>query len=266
MLHTRPIRPTAFGRQGFTLIEIVVAMALLAIGVMGVLALFVLGAKQSAESIQLTRAVTISESVADALDLALRYPIVDGGDEYARFELPHAHEGDDDLYNGMMSVDPTDDPVELNGFYFKVDSTVLPDFDGSLPSVTVLENRRANEVLHLPYDAERYDGSSFNSLGNASANRPNIVWWYKEPDFRATLSSANDLDDIRRYAFRIEIRRSFIVPSSGQPSPGELFAVRVVIYKNFLEKLATGVLPLDQAIGHSANLPLYQADFYASGY
>lgn len=66
-------------RRGFTLIEILIALVVLFIGIVGIIALFPIGIKSTKESVQDTNAALIAESVHHALVQALRGAVPGGG-------------------------------------------------------------------------------------------------------------------------------------------------------------------------------------------
>lgn len=266
---TLPLQVHRARSRGFTLIEIIVAMVFLAVGIMGVVALFVLGAKSSAESAQMTRAAMIAQDVRDALVNAMKYPIDRAGQRYMRFELPHGLEYDDVpvVDNDYLNGPPADLNI-LNGFYFRIDNTVLPPWDTTvappIPPAYIQPTAPtylSASVLHLPFNGLKKD------LTLITGASPNYVWWYYPPFFNSVLSSDFDLDDYRNFCFRIEIRRSREVPSAGEPSAGELFNCRVYVYKNFFEQFVDGtLLAFEATLADTNNIPIYQADFYIPGY
>ncbi|MBI3272338.1 MAG: prepilin-type N-terminal cleavage/methylation domain-containing protein [Planctomycetes bacterium] len=64
--------PGRRARQGFTLIEILIALVVLFIGIVGIIALFPIGIRSTKESVEDTNAALIAESVHHSLVQALR--------------------------------------------------------------------------------------------------------------------------------------------------------------------------------------------------
>ncbi|MBI5365672.1 MAG: prepilin-type N-terminal cleavage/methylation domain-containing protein [Planctomycetes bacterium] len=69
--------PDPRAQRGFTLIEILIALVVLFIGIVGIIALFPIGINSTKESIQDTNAALIAESVHHALVQALRTAVPD---------------------------------------------------------------------------------------------------------------------------------------------------------------------------------------------
>ncbi len=69
---------TRFGRtrkSGFTLIEILIALVVLFIGIVGIIALFPIGIESTKQSVQDTNAALIAESIHHAIIIAMRNPV-----------------------------------------------------------------------------------------------------------------------------------------------------------------------------------------------
>lgn len=257
-----PRRSHEFGRRrfahartrGFTLIEIVVAMLFLTLGVMGVIALFLLGAKRNQESLRTTRATLIALQVREALINAMRYPMrVPPADEddpgifWARFELPNTLDGEGERpASSDFSARPPDDDVNaIDGFYFQFTE------DGLKPYVSVDDE---NQVLDLPREARKgpRDDQSFKDR--------HVVWWFRStPDIDAI---SEDPDDIGKYCFRILIRRSTRKPSLGLPAAGDLFAATIQVFKDFKET-EEDVATL---FSKPENRPIFEYHFYLPGF
>lgn len=68
-LHERPAGPAPRSRGGFTLIEIMVAMALVLIGAVGLISLQNTGVRMTADSRRLTRATAIAQDLLNQIEL-----------------------------------------------------------------------------------------------------------------------------------------------------------------------------------------------------
>ncbi len=69
---TRAVRFAGTRRRGFTLIEILIALVVLFIGIVGIIALFPIGIESTRSSVQDTNAALIAESIHHAIILAMR--------------------------------------------------------------------------------------------------------------------------------------------------------------------------------------------------
>jgi prepilin-type N-terminal cleavage/methylation domain-containing protein len=81
-------------RRGFTLLEILIAMAVFTVGVISILAVFPVGIKSSTQSTDHSVAAALAESLDDALTLALRqYSGIAGGPPGVGVPVDFFHDG-----------------------------------------------------------------------------------------------------------------------------------------------------------------------------
>ncbi len=116
------LRTTRRLRNGFTLIEILIAMTVLVVGLVGILALFPVGIKSGTESVEDTNAAIIASSVHHALTNALRLATLNnpGPAQFYTCQLSH------DLHVGNAE-DGSDSPASVRGLYaFQLPPTPNP--------------------------------------------------------------------------------------------------------------------------------------------
>lgn len=115
-------------RHGFTLVEILLALAVLAIGMVGILALFPVGLDNSKRAIQDTTSANIAESVKSAIVQAMRMKAA--GTDVVDF----SHDG---VSTGLQFKLPPTDPI------------VAADFERQVPKEATAGASMGDDVFRL---------------------------------------------------------------------------------------------------------------------
>jgi len=116
--------------KGFTIIEILIAMVVLSLGLVGILGVFPAGIKKTAEIVEDSNAAIIAESIQNSVELALQSARIDDGADRG---FVYLGEGVDAL-------------MDEKGHILPVDITTL---DGTPASI----NKAADYWVKLPYDS-----------------------------------------------------------------------------------------------------------------
>lgn len=247
-------------RRGFTLTEILVALAIFALGGTAIMALFITNIRLSRDAMDYTRSAEISRNLRSLITSSLGRPELVAGDEpFYQFYYPET----------SLSFDPLRYQEEFEAAGRR--GTTVPDSVlGGPPSensvLFKLPTARFNAaqlgvndslmVTRLPSDALSPTGGPRAWPGGEDPR----VFRFK-PDLlrRAQAMDGLDQDDRMGYQFDMQIRRS--VARSSVPDPAgqgpnmpldDLFVVHVRIYKNF------------EFRGDVQNDPIFEWDFYVT--
>lgn len=220
-------------KLGFTLLEILLGMAIFAIGGVAVLSLFIANANRAERAANETRAVNIAASVRGVLEAALRSPPVqlDGGERRLYpISFPFATlQGDlSPLRSANNDYPQRIDEVENSVTYF----FELPD--GQFRGTT----SNADAFSVLPKQLRNIAGEQVSGLNGQQENR---VWFVKPTTFSIAgedeLGGDIDLDDSDAYSFSLFITRS--VERSHFETDGEnrlldgLYVVQLRVFKGY---------------------------------
>jgi prepilin-type N-terminal cleavage/methylation domain-containing protein len=185
-------KPT--GQKGMTLIEILLALIVMGLGVLGILALFPPAMESAKESVEETNAAIVGESVAQGLTTAVRLATWDPAAARTLCTLTH------DLQIGAIrmkyrfilpKIQKNGDPVWLH--FPASTSPSDPDMGMQLPS---------------PYDPEG-DARLFQLAGDG---------WAKQTT--DNVKQINDpTDSYNQFAFSFDIRKVFTLEYLLKPTP-----------------------------------------------
>jgi len=165
-------------RNGLTLIEILVAIIVLMIGVVGILALFPSAIKTTRYSVEDTISATIAESVADALTIAMRSGTPENAKEPAEATLVH-----DGLPNGFyaFALPKPQDPAPAQLWVFAHPASDPKD----------VSSPRLN-----PNDAFKLGGTDFiKDVVDDIKKGPDPTETYNQYAFTFTISRVDDIRD-----------------------------------------------------------------------
>ncbi len=253
---SRPAMDAAAGRRasgrGFTLIEILIAMAILMIGLVGIMAVFPHAMQSATSTVQASYAAAISQSVIDAIHLGLKELRVDK-DGVGGFLF--LHDGVRDLAadrQGLLRDLDLSNPQAV--------ASVMPrlmtrDYCILLPPPEREQTGLGGGRVPLTFTYPR------KSPGDNAALRPTSVvqdddgdpkWevtkvyalgdWLAQPNdgVDPEVQRRNEADPYRRYGFSFSIRAAY-GPNALAPSPDPaqhqvvpgLYEVIVRVYRNF---------------------------------
>ena len=253
-----------FRNRGFTLIEIIISMMFLSFGIMGVIALFFVGVNNGNVSMKHQKATIIAQEVRETLINALKFPKLEVNPANPlltrtlyRFEMPSVIE---DSAPANWNVDTV---TKLNGFYFEIndDQPSLKNSEQVLFNFTNTARSMDERVLDLPFEAMDKSGASIKAE----------TWTYRSYA-HLNLDSDFDEDDTHFYSFRIVLRRSISVPSSGTLTPGDRLVATVYIFRQYNPALTVvedyepdfGYPKFEDSAGKivSECLPILKYEFY----
>jgi len=246
-------------RRGFTLTEILVAMAIFALGGSAIVALFITNARLSRQAMDYSRAAEISRNIRSLLSQSLSRPIATNNDPVYKFDYPGAsltfrpmeyirtvEQGS----TGTKDNNVGGTPVE-NAVFFKLPKQMFN-------AQTKGEEALRQVMTMLPNDAT--DNGGF--ARNFANGRPEVFRLLPDKLRTAGAVDGLDPDDRMFYAFDFSIRRSVARAEVEDPArPGikapleDLFVVHVKVYKGFDFKE-------DNSGTEVVNDPLYEWDFY----
>ena len=247
-------------RKGFTLTEILVALAIFALGGTAIMALFITNVRLSRQAMDYTRAAEITRNVRSLMTQSLSRPInLNRDDNIYAFHYPgssltfNPDEYLEDIENGgaTASEPPTEPfiggPPTDNTVFFRLPKEMFN-------SAAINYQDRTGQLTVIPRDSLTASGST------RSFDGPNPQVFRLMPDAlrRAHAVDGLDPDDRMFYQFDVSIRRSVQRASvdstaiSGSKQPLEdLFVVHVRVYKGF-------------EYGDVINDPYFEWDFYVN--
>ncbi|MBK9976160.1 MAG: type II secretion system protein [Planctomycetes bacterium] len=248
-------------KRGFTLTEILVAMAIFALGGSAIVALFITNARLSRQAMDYTRAAEISRNVRSLITTSLSRPILIGNEPVYKFDYPgssltfrpteYTKLYEQGKTGGEVPASLGGTPVE-NSLFFKLPKNM---FDVRIRGE---ENLRQVQTW-LPNDATDANGGA-RSFPNG---RPEVFRLMPDRLRQAGALDGLDPDDRMFYSFDFTIRRSVMRSEVEDPSiPGgkvplnDLFVVHVKVYKGYEYR--------EEAGEEVVNDPLYEWDFYVS--
>ncbi|MCZ7604814.1 MAG: prepilin-type N-terminal cleavage/methylation domain-containing protein [Planctomycetota bacterium] len=249
-------------RRGFTLTEILVALAIFALGGTAIMALFITNVRLSRQAMDYTRAAEITRNVRSLVTQSLARPInvAENDNVYAFYypdsSLSYTPDEYRDYYEGGKSKtgslerDAAKDIVggapATNAVFFRLPKVM---FDAA-----VTGDGRKNMVTQVPTDGVGPGGGKPGFEGD-----PRVFRLLPDPLRRAGAIEGLDPDDRMFYQFDFSVRRSVqraSVPTpdgSGKKQPlDDLYVVHVRVYKGF------------QFEGDVMNDPFFEWDFYVN--
>jgi prepilin-type N-terminal cleavage/methylation domain-containing protein len=251
-------------RRGFTLTEILVALAIFALGGTAIMALFITNVRLSRQAMDYTRAAEISRNVRSLVTQSLSRPINIGENDnvyafyYPDSSLSYTPDQYRDYYEGGKGPgrtasgdrDAGKDIVggapSTNTVFFRVPKV---RFDAG-----VTGDARRNMVTQVPSDGVGPSGGKAGFEGD-----PRVFRLLPDPLRRAGAIEGLDPDDRMFYQFDFAVRRSVqrasvaAADGSGGKQPlDDLYVVHVRVYKGF------------QFEGDVMNDPFFEWDFYVN--
>ena len=288
--------PAVERRSAFTILEILIASAILVVGLVGVLALFPAGISSGRKVVEDSTAVAIARSVADAIRSGmrnnLRYRTSRGGGVFTHFVF--WHDGvRDPIPRDQAREDPKHDYYILlprfrlnrkfgKGMAGRRDAAgrapvfVYPESDGDRRDPS--SGKRANGGGD-PFNADN-DGDDFVIKavinGREEVFRDVMVrrtYWLGStfPDRRADSSQPDVLEDqkrevLKQYSFAFTVQPSIydanMLDTGDGFSPGnELYSFRIMVYRAFPPKPPSKDDPKPVYTGDQPITPVFELDF-----
>ena len=251
--------PNRNTRKGFTLTEILVALAIFALGGTAIMALFITNVRLSRQAMDYTRAAEITRNIRSLMTQSLSRPINLNDDDnvyafyYPESSLTFIPDEYRDYYEGGGATTSRDaladniggTPV-ANTLFFRIPKVM---FDAN-----VTGDARKNVMTEIPRDALNSSGGAMNF-----DKEPKVFRLLPDHLRRAGARDGLDPDDRMFYQFDIGIRRSVqrasvdVAKGGGGKQPlDDLYVVHVKIYKGF------------QFEGDVLNDPYFEWDFYVN--
>ncbi|MBZ0135147.1 MAG: prepilin-type N-terminal cleavage/methylation domain-containing protein [Planctomycetes bacterium] len=246
-------------RKGFTLTEILVALAIFALGGTAIMALFITNVRLSRQAMDYTRAAEITRNVRSLMTQSLSRPINLNKDDniYAFYYPGSSLSFNPDTYRerfetGATSSGETNEanignPPTDNIVFFR-----LPKQMFNSPAINYQEP--TGQLTVIPRDTLTSAGTSRSFDGP----RPQVFRLMPDALRRSRAIDGLDPDDRMSYQFDVSIRRSVqrasvdATDASGAKQPLEdLFVVHVRVYKGF-------------EFGDVVNDPYFEWDFYVN--
>ena len=209
--------------KGFTLVEILIAMVVMSVGLLGILGVFPAGIRKTAEVVEDSYAAIIAESVRNAVELGLQQGRIDDGADKG---FIYMGEGVEEL-------------LQEKGHTLPVDITTL---DGNGPSI----NKAADYWIKLPYDQPdvyylfpRFDPTNYE-MGAKTVNNIEPVkrvfpcgakLLKDSTDMGLSLAEREEAlrDPYSQYSYAFVIREV----DTGNPSSHSLYELTILVYRNF---------------------------------
>ncbi|MCB9932203.1 MAG: prepilin-type N-terminal cleavage/methylation domain-containing protein [Planctomycetes bacterium] len=256
------MRKRTNNRKGFTLTEILVALAIFALGGTAIMALFITNLRLSRQAMDYTRAAEITRNIRSLMTQSLARPIsVSETDTIYAFYYPESsltfttdkyrefYEGgkdrtssrDRDARNDIVGGAPA-----ANTVFFRLPKVM---FDAGVSG-----DGRRQMVTEMPTDGLNSSGGQASFEGE-----PRVFRLMPDPLRRAGAIEDLDPDDRMGYQFDFSVRRSVqrssvdAADGSGRKQPlDDLYVVHVKIYKGF------------EFEGNVINDPFFEWDFYVN--
>lgn len=228
-------------RKGFTLTEILVALAIFALGGTAIMALFITNVRLSRQAMDYTRAAEITRNLRSLMTKSMNRPINLGGDDniyefyYPQTSLTFDSDAYIEDYEESETVvrDELSD-VALGGGY--EDTRIFFNLPTQVFSADTINTANQNTLVRLPEDALNSSGGA----RNFQEGNPQVFRLLPDSLRRAGAVDGLDEDDRMFYQFDMSIRRSVQRSSVEDPENptqnaplSDLFVVHVKIYKGF---------------------------------
>lgn len=212
--------------RGFTIIEILIAMVVLSLGLVGILGVFPAGIKKTAEIVEDSNAAIIAESVQNSVELALQSARIDDGADRG---FVYLGEGVDAL-------------MDEKGHILPVDITTL---DGTPASI----NKAADYWVKLPYDnGETYlypreNPASYEVGPYTAKNLPPVTRVFpcgaqvakdaKDPALTPAERDEANKDPFSQYSYAFLVREAKVGDPPAYTNNHSLYELTVYVYRNF---------------------------------
>lgn len=239
-------------QRGLTLTELLIAMAIFALGGASIVALFLANAKLSAQAVNMTRAAEITRNVRAYITSSLQRPIVlPNGETIYRFDYAGASlsflpskmfERENSGIKGPLTQD---DFVAIAGK--SANNTVYFKLPAEKFNATVKEAERDELMVDLPDEGLGLDGNPLYS-----ERAPEVFRLLPDTMRENAILRGFDPDDRMFYSFDFSVRRSVSRSSdlkantSGERENLEdLFVVHLRVYRGFDFAEENANVPLD---------------------
>jgi prepilin-type N-terminal cleavage/methylation domain-containing protein len=247
-------------RKGFTLTEILVALAIFALGGTAIMALFITNIRLSRQAMDYTRAAEITRNVRSLMTQAVSRPIlIREGDSIYQFYYPDTSLTfrPDQFVDSEGGTTGTGDVLDRNAFGGAAENSVF--FRLPTEPFNAAANSGANDrmVTELPTDGLNETGSPKPfAQGN-----PRVFRFKPDMLRRAgAIDGALDEDDRIAYQFDLQVRRSVLRSgvddttsgAGGKQALEDLYVVHIKIYRGF------------EFEGDVRNDPFFEWDFYVT--
>ena len=256
------MRRTDHSRRGFTLTEILVSLAIFALGGTAIMALFITNVRLARQAMDYTRAAELTRNIRSLMTESLSRPIpVNDTTSVYAFYYPDSsvtfnpdeyldyYEGGKTARTASKDRDAENDNIggtpALNTVFFKLPKN---PYDANIEG-----DAQKNVVTEIPRDALTPSGDKKNF-----DIEPRVFRLLPDHLRRVGAVEGLDPDDRMFYQFNISVRRS--VQRSGVARPDgskqpldDLYVVHVKIYKGF------------EFEGDVLNDPYFEWDFYVNG-
>lgn len=208
--------------RGFTIVEILIAMTVLSIGLLGILAVFPAGIKNTAKVVEDTYAAMVTESVRNSVELGLQHARIDDGSDKGFIYVGE----------GVQAL------LEESGDMLPIDITTL---DGSGPTI----DRTADYWVKLPYDTDkvylfpRRDPTAYEMGARTPQQQPPVQKVF--PCGTDIVKAARDLslstvereealrDVYQQYSYAFTLKEV----KAADPTSHSLYELTILIYRNF---------------------------------
>ncbi len=250
--------------RGFTLLEILLSIAIFALGGVAILALFLSNTNRARQAADANRAVEIASTVRETIEAALASPpVVVGTGDNARYlypvAFPFASLTNLSTRSGPNQAIDGRSPVDLSRF----ENDPVPTYFLELPKDPYRGEAqgsavRGRTVMFLPADLRDRQGNPARVRdygGSTGQIVSDLRVFYWKPDAmsiagEAALGSGLDRDDADIYAFNFRIDRSVSRADFPDPRGGGnmllpgLYQLRLRVYRGY----EPGALPFEEFV------------------
>jgi prepilin-type N-terminal cleavage/methylation domain-containing protein len=240
------------GAAGFTLIEILIAMAVLMIGLVGIMAVFPHAMRSATSTVETSYAAAISQSVVDAIRLGLKQLRVETDDAQG---FLFVHDGTVDLDGDRQALLRELDLGDPQAVQAAMSTLLTRDYCILLPrpdeEQTGLGGGRVPMMFTYPRKSPADNGgrSATAAVTDGNGDRKwevgkvyQLGAWLAQhaPNTPEEVQLRNEADPYRRYGYAFTIRPAY-GPSALAPSPDPnqhqivpgLYEVVVKVFRNF---------------------------------
>jgi prepilin-type N-terminal cleavage/methylation domain-containing protein len=214
------------GSKGFTIVEILIAMVVLSLGLMGILGVFPAGIKMTSGIVEDSNSAIIAESVRNAVELGLHRARIDDG----------ANKGFVYLGEGVEAL------LEESGHTLPFDITTL---DGTPPDI----NNAADYWVKLPFNdggmylypranPTTYEIGPYTIKNNPPVKRvfpcgAQVAKNAKDPSLIAVERQEAEKDPFPQYSYAFVIKEAKVGSPPVYTTNHSLYELTVYVYRNF---------------------------------
>lgn len=224
------------GGKGFTIVEILIAMVVLSLGLLGILGVFPAGIRQTAKIVEDTNSAIIAESALNAIKLGLhRMRIEDGADK----GFIYLGEGVDALLEEQEKYLPVDfttlDGNEIN-IEKEADYWVKIPFDEKESYLYPRPNPWEYEmgpIIELDPDEPGGQPLQVIPVKRVFPCGVQIEKAVTDPDLSALERSEAEKDPFRQFSYAFSIREARVGDPPRRKADHSLYELTIFIYRNF---------------------------------